>query len=118
MMLARLTGATIAAKAGFGVDGVEDFRLAVEELCLLVQHRRGGILHLAFLPSNEEVEVRCCLTPAERLDTSDPEAGDDLAYEFSKQILDSISDAWGEGSDGSESFMWFRMRPVQTIHGT
>jgi hypothetical protein len=115
MVLARITGATIAATAGFAVDAVEDFRLAVEELCLLVQGHRGGILHLAFLPSNEEVEVRCSLSPAETFDTRGREASDDMAYQFSQQILDSISDAWGEGSDGSESYTWFRMRAAQTV---
>jgi predicted DNA-binding protein len=115
MVLARITGATIAAAAGFGVDTVEDFRLAVEELCLLVQRHQEGTLHLAFLPSDEEIEVRCSLSPTEALGTESPEASDDMAYQFSQQILDSISDTWGEGGDGSESYMWFRMGAAQTV---
>jgi hypothetical protein len=115
VVLARITGATIAATTGFPVDVVEDFRLAVEELCLLVQRHRQGILHLDFLPSDEAVEVRCRLSAAEILNTGNREAGDDLAYQFSQQILDSISDTWGEGGDGSESYMWFRMRATETV---
>lgn len=115
MSLARITGATIAAQAGFAVDGVEDFRLAVEELCLLAQHDREGTLHLAFLVSDEAVEVRCSLRPSEKL--GNDETGDHVAHQFSRQILESISDAWGECTDGSESYMWFRMGPTQTVDG-
>jgi hypothetical protein len=121
MVLARITGATVAATAGFAVDAVEDFRLAVEELCLLVQRHRGGILHLAFLPSEGGVEVRCHLSSAQMRDAGvrqagdDREAGDDMAYQFSRQILDSISDEWGEGSDGPQPYMWFRMGADQMV---
>jgi hypothetical protein len=117
MVLARITGATVAATAGFAVDAVEDFRLAVEELCLLVQRHRKGTLHLEFLPSDQDVEVRCRLRAAGMLDTDDREARDDVAHQFSQQILDSISDAWGEGTDGSESYMWFRLGASQTVDG-
>ena len=73
---------------------------------------------MSFLPSDDAVEVRCNLSPAENLPAGSNEASDNVAYEFSKQILESISDAWGEGSDGSESYLWFRMRPAQTVNGT
>ena len=104
MVLARITGATIAAKTGFAVDAVEDFRLAVEELCLLAQRGREGVLHLSFLPSDDAVEVRCNLSPTENLPAGNDEAVTTCPLKFSKQILESISDAWGEGSDGSESY--------------
>ena len=34
LVLARLTAATVASRAGFDVEEVEDLRLAVDELCV------------------------------------------------------------------------------------
>ena len=34
VVLARLTAATVASRAGFNVEEVEDLRLAVDELCV------------------------------------------------------------------------------------
>lgn len=118
MVLARITGAAVAAKAGFAVDAVEDFRLAVEELCLLVQRHDGTTLHLAFRPSHQEVEVRCWLTPAGRSGAGDEDVDNDVVREFSRQILDSLADGWGEGSEGSESYMWFRMGSAEMVDET
>ncbi len=36
IVLARLTAATVASRAGFDVEEVDDLRLAVDELCVLV----------------------------------------------------------------------------------
>jgi hypothetical protein len=53
--------------------------------------------------------VRCWLSPAETSGAGIHEAENDVVREFSKQILDSLSDDWGEDGEDAESYMWFRM---------
>ena len=111
MVLARITAATIAATAGFGVEQIEDLRLAVEELCLMERRRNPGTLHLAFLPTGEGLEVRCNVVPG--ADQADGEPSDEDAHDFSQQILDALVDAWGEGGRDGTSYTWLRMSSVQ-----
>ena len=60
LVLARLTAATIASRAGFDVEEVEDFRLAVDELCVsLIQEGSDGRLRLQFTRDVDAVEVSC-----------------------------------------------------------
>ena len=111
MVLARITAATIAATAGFGVEQIEDLRLAVEELCLMERRRNPGTLHLAFLPTSEGLEVRCNVVPD--ADSADNEPSDEDAHDFSQQILDALVDAWGEVSQDGTSYSWLRMGPAE-----
>jgi hypothetical protein len=111
MVLARITAATIAATAGFGVEQIEDLRLAVEELCLMERRRNPGTLHLAFLPTSEGLEVRCNVVPGD--DSAGDDPSDDAAHDFSQQILDALVDAWGEGGQDGTSYTWLRMDSVQ-----
>ncbi len=60
ILLARLTAATVASRAGFDVEEVDDLRLAVDELCVLVADGDGtGRLNLTFSVSGQGVEVAC-----------------------------------------------------------
>ncbi len=111
MVLARITAATIAATAGFGVEQIEDLRLAVEELCLMERRRNPGTLHLAFLPTSEGLEVRCNAVPGG--DSADDDPSDEDAHDFSQQILDALVDAWGEAGREGTSYTWLRMDSVQ-----
>ena len=62
VVLARLTAATVASRAGFGVDEIEDLRLAVEELCLsVVDGDDGGRLHLTYAARRGRRPYHLCL---------------------------------------------------------
>jgi hypothetical protein len=113
MVLARITAATIAAGAGFGLEDIEDLRLAVEELCLLVRGRREGVLHLSFRFVDDELEVHCRLSPTAATTVDHPSEAE--LHDFSEQILDALVDDWGESSEGTAGGMWLRMRPAQGI---
>ena len=75
IILARLTAATVASRAGFDVEEVDDLRLAVDELCVLVIDGAGtGRLNLSFVASAGGVEVICSLDES---GAADGEHGDD-----------------------------------------
>ncbi|HEV2952614.1 MAG TPA: anti-sigma factor, partial [Candidatus Dormibacteraeota bacterium] len=58
LVLARLTAATVASRAGFDVEEIEDLRLAVDELCIsLVNEGGGGRLELEFIRDAGLIEV-------------------------------------------------------------
>ena len=42
LVLVRLTAATVASRAGFDVEEIEDLRLAVDELCISLVNEGGG----------------------------------------------------------------------------
>ena len=49
VVLARLTAATVASRADFDVEEIEDLRLAVDELCIsVIQGSSDGRLDLQF----------------------------------------------------------------------
>ena len=72
ILLARLTAATVASRAGFDVEEVEDLRLAVDELCVsVVNGASTGRLQLTFVTTDGNVEVSCAVVPSMRpADTS------------------------------------------------
>jgi serine/threonine-protein kinase RsbW len=59
LRLARLVGAGVAADAGFGVDAVEELRIAVDEACaILVESApEGSMLTLSFRLEDDAVVV-------------------------------------------------------------
>src|SRR5271156_3639398 len=58
LVLARMTAATIASRADFGYDQVEDLRLAIDELCLrLVGAGKEGRLHIDYALQGEFVDI-------------------------------------------------------------
>lgn len=94
LVLARLGASTVASRAGFDLEEIDDLRLAVDELCLLVlQGRRTGRLLLAFAADAARIDVWC------NYDGSDnPESGaedDDLSTGLSARILDALVDEHG-----------------------
>jgi serine/threonine-protein kinase RsbW len=109
LVLARLTAATVASRAGFDVEEVEDLRLAVDELCVaLIRPGTEGRLTLEFVRDADLIEVRCSY---EVLDTAaSAEANDDLIEGLSDRILDALVDEHGRLLvDGSEQ-AWLRKR--------
>lgn len=84
--LARLAAAGVAAEAGLDVDGVEDLRVAVNELfALLVDDAEDaqGTVELSFAVDGDTISV-----DGERaLDGPEPEV-EDLALEILRVVVD------------------------------
>ncbi len=132
LQLVRLTAGVVAARAGLGLDDVEDLRLGVEELCLSLVGPTGdapGRLTLRYGWDDEKVEITCTLrsegaggAPADR----DGDAGgsastpvseasawsqhERVRRDLSSQILDALVDEHGQihGEEGPAA--WLRMR--------
>jgi serine/threonine-protein kinase RsbW len=107
--LARLTAATVASRAGFDVEEIEDLRLAVDELCLLaVEGGRDGRLELRFTSGVEEIEVSCTFEPG--VGGSVPEFAEGPGDGLSGRILEALVDEHGEGHEGGRRRTWLRKR--------
>lgn len=109
VVLARLTAATIAARAGFGVEDIEDLRLAVEELCLsLVRSDDDGRLQFTFECTSDTITVTCGFEPQPGWDGSASGAADDLSL----RILDALVDEHGREQRQGRLCAWLRKRRV------
>jgi hypothetical protein len=108
VVLARLTAATIASRAGFDVEEIEDLRLAVDELCLsLIGSRVVGRIDLRFTYDDDCIEV-ACRHRADHL----PEVGsdDDSSLALSALMLDALVDEHGEHEAAGLRSAWLRKR--------
>ena len=111
ILLARLTAATVASRAGFDVEEVDDLRLAVDELCVLVADGGSvGRLQLTFLATGNAVEVICTLDGAQVQDGQRPDEYGER--ELSVRILDALVDEHGEDFEGDQRRGWLRKRNV------
>src|SRR5271154_3007084 len=64
VVLARFTGATIGARAGFDLDEIDDLRLAVDELSVSFGPLDSSrCLRFEFLREGDTVTVRCTREP-------------------------------------------------------
>jgi anti-sigma regulatory factor (Ser/Thr protein kinase) len=112
LVLARLTAATMASRAGFDVEEIDDLRLAVDELCLsLVRGRGDGELHLDFDVGDGTIEIRCRYRPSGS--AAVVRALDTLATvpeDLSTRILDVLVDAHGSAVDDGVEWTWLRKR--------
>lgn len=112
VVLARLTAATVASRAGFDVEEVEDLRLAVDELCVsIVNGSAVGRLSLTFLSQDGSVEVICALDgpgPAS-VETEDDYGEHDLSV----RILDALVDEHGEEMGDGQRRAWLRKRSLR-----
>ena len=112
ILLARLTGATVASREGFDVEEVDDLRLAIDELCVLVAGGgSAGHLKLSFISQGGEVEVICTLDDpgSEEGRRDDEHAERDLSI----RILDALVDEHGEEFDGGQRRGWLRKRSIR-----
>ena len=112
VVLARLTASTVAARANFDVEEIEDLRLAVDELCISVVHDRSdGRLSLRFTRDDDEVEVSCRLLPA----SGGRSTGSLTPTEngLSERILDALVDEHGHGPEDGLPTAWLRKRRVR-----
>jgi serine/threonine-protein kinase RsbW len=107
--LARLTAATVASRAGFDVEEIEDLRLAVDELCILAVGRsRQGRLQLRFTVDSEQIEISCLLVPDP--DQSPSEFAEASPDDLSARILEALVDECGEATEDGHHRTWLRKR--------
>jgi len=116
VVLARLTAATVASRAGFGVEEIEDLRLAVEELCLsLVGPDDNGRLRFAYQRADDAVTITCTFEP-DGTGAATARTGDELSL----RILDALVDehgrhgTGGSGANGGGSKAWLRKRRARS----
>jgi serine/threonine-protein kinase RsbW len=115
VVLARLTAATVASRASFDVEEIEDLRLAVDELCVsLVDEGATGRLALRFIRGNHEIEVSCMYHPESGSGASAAASGAEAAGAssdgLSARILDALVDEHGRDSENGHERIWLRKR--------
>jgi hypothetical protein len=122
LQLVRLTAGVVAARAGLGLDDVEDLRLAADELCLSLLGPTGdapGRLALRYGWDDEMIEITCTLVTNGASDGEEAEAGpaghvegqdQGLVQALSSQILDALVDEHGESGAEGAPRAWLRMR--------
>ena len=105
-VLARMTAAAVAARAEFGVDQVEDLRLAIDELCVTLVGENGaaGRLSVLFDWSKDAVSV------TGRLQGAGPPTRPFVPSALSERILDALVDGRGIDTAGPDPCMWFIVR--------
>ena len=107
--LARLTAATVASRAGFDVEEIEDLRLAVDELCILaVEGGLDGRLDLRFAGGVDQIEVSCTFRAG--AGGSVPEFADGSGDGLSGRILEALVDEHGEENQDGLRRTWLRKR--------
>jgi serine/threonine-protein kinase RsbW len=107
VVLARLAAATVASRAGFGVEDIEDLRLAVEELCLsLVSGGGNGRLHLNYECEDEAITVTCRYETDGSVGGPRPGDADDLSL----RILDALVDEHGHELRDGRPCAWLCKR--------
>jgi anti-sigma regulatory factor (Ser/Thr protein kinase) len=111
VVLARLTAATVASRADFDVEEIEDLRLAVDELCIsVIQGSLDGRLDLQFSWDRGEIEVSCQYDGKfARVPAPSHESLDGL----SARILDALVDDHGQNSKDGQRRAWLRKRRAE-----
>ena len=88
LCVARLVASGVGTTCGLPVSELEDLRVAVDELCvILIDAGDGEPIHLTFAPENGTLTVRGITSDINRTDTN----GTGLA--LSHRILDALADA-------------------------
>lgn len=109
VVLARLAASTVATRAGFDVEEIEDLKLAVDELCVsLVHERTNGTLALRFTQDEDTVEVSCTYQPI--LGGRVEEQSVPLTEGLSERILDALVDEHGNDHRDGLPRAWLRKR--------
>lgn len=111
VVLARLTAATVASRADFDVEEIEDLRLAVDELCIsVIRDSPEGRLDLTFSRDNDVIEVSCQYDGA-LAGMPDP-SGESLDG-LSARILDALVDKHGHSKKDGQRRAWLRKQRAQ-----
>jgi serine/threonine-protein kinase RsbW len=106
--LARLVASGLVAQLDYGLDDVEDLRIAVDELCsLVVEHARpASDLTVAYEVVDHVITVRAAAP------TAAPGDGPVEADELSRLILLAAADEHTLSQADGEVVAWMRKRPA------
>ena len=104
--LARLTAAAVASRVDFGLDQVEDLRLAIDELYITLVGEQGaeGDVRLVFDWNAEDVRISASLIGAS------PRGAALSLSELSERILDALVDEHGVDGGGDVPCVWMAVR--------
>ena len=112
LLLARFTAATIASRAGFDLEEIDDLRLAVDELCVsLVEEGDQGRLTIELQRTEDLVEISCRFHADGGAPRGTPRG--DLSEGLSDRILDALVDEHGKQQDKGHDLAWLRKRRVR-----
>ncbi|MCU1490980.1 MAG: anti-sigma regulatory factor [Acidimicrobiaceae bacterium] len=90
--LARMSASAIAARLDFGVDAVEDLRLAIDELCNSCAAGADGTsrLQLDYRWDEDSIHVACAVAPV--AEDGAAEEASLSSLDLSRRILDALVD--------------------------
>ncbi len=109
LVLARFAAATIASRAGFDLEEIDDLRLAVDELCVsLIEEGDHGRLAIELRREDDSVEISCRFSSNSEVPRESPRV--DLSEGLSDRILDALVDEHGQRRDGEHEQAWLRKR--------
>jgi serine/threonine-protein kinase RsbW len=109
LVLVRFAAATLAARAQFSVEEIDDLRLAADEICLsLTGGTAASSMDLRFTCDDDSIEISCTVD----MDAVAEPVPDDPKGEWSLQILDVLVDAHGREAVGKRCRAWLRKRRV------
>jgi hypothetical protein len=117
VVLARFAAATIAARADFDVEQIEDLRLAVDELCVSFGPMgEEGCVRMELERERDTVSIVGSFEPFSRSSAGhEPvDATWERAAELSELLLDSLVDEHGREIRNGRSVAWLRKRRVFT----
>ena len=115
VVLARFAAATVAARAGFDVEEIEDLRLAVDELFVsLGPMARDGCMRIELERSDNTVSIVGAFegfSPmALKIEGDGQDETWEKAAELSKLLLDSLVDEHGRETRNGRPTAWLRKR--------
>jgi serine/threonine-protein kinase RsbW len=114
LVLARITAATMASRADFDIEEIEDLRLAVDELCLsVVGAARSGTVRLEFSVDEATISITCELDRDGEPDDGDaPGEPDDLSI----RLIEALVDEHGRDAEHGRRRAWLSKRRSRVEH--
>ncbi|HEX4218208.1 MAG TPA: ATP-binding protein [Acidimicrobiales bacterium] len=114
VVLARITAATMASRADFDIEEIEDLRLAVDELCLsVVGGARSGTVRLEFTMDGGTIAITCELDGSgEPGDDEGPGEPDDLSI----RLIEALVDEHGRETVDGRRRGWLSKRRSRVEH--
>jgi serine/threonine-protein kinase RsbW len=112
VMLARMVSAAAASRAGFGLEQVEDLRLAVNELCLSLigPGPADGMLQVTFAWGQDAVEVAVSNHRQQGAPSIHAAMSSSPERELSTRILETLVDEYGLEDASGTARAWLRVR--------
>jgi hypothetical protein len=115
VVLARFTAATIAARAGFDIEEIEDLRLAVDEGCVSFgPMNREAFFRMELSRTADTVRIVASFEPVSDASGTDRETLTELSWErgieLSERLVDSLVDEHGRDMRNGRAVAWLPKR--------